>query len=107
MTDSSETRKIMTKPLPQILDEIEESINLADEAASQARKAAAEAQTAVEIAVSEAMKNANERVIEAERIAREAMKLAEAMKQALLYGADAVAKKLSEEPFDTGGNPPK
>jgi len=35
------------------------------------------------------------------------MKLAEAMKQALLYGADAVAKKLSEKPFDTGGNPPK
>ena len=97
----------MTKPLPQILDEIEGSIKLADEAASQARKAAAEAKTAVEIAVSEAMKNANERVIEAERIAREAMKLAESMKQALLYGADAVAKKLSEEPFDTGGSPPK
>ena len=107
MTDSNEPRKIMTKPLPQILDEIEESIKLADEAAAQARKATAEAQTAIEIAVSEATKNANERAIEAERIAREAMKLAESMKQALLYGADAVAKKLSEKPFDTGGNPPK
>ena len=107
MTDSNEPRKIMTKPLPQILDEIEESIKSADEAASQARKAAAEAQTAVEKAVSEATKNANERVIEAERIAREAMKLAESVKQALLSGTVAVTKRLSEEPFDTGGKPPK
>ena len=42
MADEIETKKIMTKPLPQILDEIEDSIKLADEAAKNAREAAEE-----------------------------------------------------------------
>ena len=37
MTKEFETRKIMTKPLPQILDEIEDSIRLSNEAAKSAR----------------------------------------------------------------------
>ena len=54
MASVSETRKIMTKPLPQIIDEIEDSIRLADEAGKNAREAAAEARKAGEKAAKEA-----------------------------------------------------
>ena len=54
MAETSEIRKIMTKPLPQILDEIEDSIGLADEAAKNAREAAVEARKAGEKAAKEA-----------------------------------------------------
>ena len=53
MADESEARKIMTKPLPQILDEIEESIKLANDAAKNAREAALEANKAGERAFNE------------------------------------------------------
>jgi hypothetical protein len=42
------TPKIMTEPLPQILDEIEDSINSANAAARDARQAAEEARKAGE-----------------------------------------------------------
>lgn len=54
MADDIKPRKIMTKPLPQILDEIEESIGLAEGAAKIAREAAGEARKAGEKAAKEA-----------------------------------------------------
>ena len=62
MAEQSETRKIMTKPLPQILDEIEDSIGLADEAAKNARDAAEEARKAGEQAAENAVKFASQRI---------------------------------------------
>ena len=53
-------RKIMTEPLPQILDEIEDSIRLANEAARNAREAAEEARKAGERAANEAARDAAE-----------------------------------------------
>lgn len=96
MAENRETRKIMTKPLPQILDEIEESIRLADEAAKDARNAAAEANKAGEKAISEAGRIVNERIVKVERLAKNAMQLAELLKLAIMDGATAIDKRLSE-----------
>ena len=63
MDNTTETRKIMTKPLPEILDEIEGSIGLADEAAKIAREAAVEARKAGEKAVEDATKNVSKRIV--------------------------------------------
>ena len=49
------TKKIMTAPLPTILDDIEDSIKSADEAARNAREAAEEAREAGEKAAAEAI----------------------------------------------------
>ena len=97
MVNNRETRKIMTKPLPQILDEIEDSIRLADEAARNAREAAAEARKAGEKAVNEATRVTNERIAQAEQIAKNAMQLAELLKLAVMDGVVAVDKRLSEK----------
>ena len=97
MADESEARKIMTKPLPQILDEIEESIKLANDAAKNARAAALEANKAGERAFNEATRVANERIDEVEQIARSALQLAELLKLALVNGITVVDKKLTEE----------
>ena len=97
MADESEARKIMTKPLPQILDEIEESIKLANDAAKNARAAALEANKAGERAFNEATRVANERIDGVEQIARSALQLAELLKLALVNGITAVDKKLTEE----------
>ena len=97
MADESEARKIMTKPLPQILDEIEESIKLANDAAKNARAAALEANKAGERAFNEATRVANERIDVVEQIARSALQLAELLKLALVNGITAVDKKLTEE----------
>ena len=97
MADESEARKIMTKPLPQILDEIEESIKLANDAAKNAREAALEANKAGERAFNEATRVANERIDGVEQIARSALQLAELLKLALVNGITAVDKKLTEE----------
>jgi len=70
MANVSETRKIMTKPLPEILDEIEESLKLADAAAVNAREAAVEARIAGEKAAEDARKAG-------EKAAREARKAGE------------------------------
>ena len=101
MVDNSEPRKIMTKPLPQILDEIEDSIRLADEAARNAREAAVEASKAGEKAVIEATRVVNERVAEVEQIAKNAIQLAELLKLAVIDGVAAVDKRLSEQAPDT------
>jgi len=97
MVDKGETRKIMTKPLPQILDEIEDSISLADEAAKNAREAAVEARKAGDRAFSEATKIANERIDRVEQIAKNALQLAELLKLAVIDGVATVDKRLSEK----------
>ena len=97
MVENDRTKKIMTKPLPQILDEIEDSIRLADEAAKNARDAAVEARKAGDKAFSEATKVANERIDIVEQIAKNALKLAELLKLAIMDGAATIDKRLSEE----------
>jgi hypothetical protein len=95
MVEDGKSRKIMTKPLPQILDEIEDSIRLADEAAKNARDAAVEARKAGDRAFTEATKIANERIDEVEQIAKNALKLAELLKLAITEGFASVNKRLS------------
>ena len=97
MTDSEKNRKIMTKPLPQILDEIEDSIRLADEAAKNARDAALEARQAGERAFNEATKIANERIAEVDQIARDARQLSELLRLAVMDGIKAIDKRLSQK----------
>jgi hypothetical protein len=97
MAESDKTKKIMTKPLPQILDEIEDSIRLADEAAKNARAAAVEARKAGDKAFSEATKVANERIDKVEQIAKNALQLAELLKLAVMDGVATVDKRLSEK----------
>lgn len=95
MAENGKGRKIMTKPLPQILDEIEDSIRLADEAAKNARDAAVEARKAGDRAFTEATKIANKRIDEVEQIAKNALKLAELLKLAVMDGVTTVDKRLS------------
>lgn len=97
MVDSEKNRKIMTKPLPQILDEIEDSIRLADEAAKNARDAALEARQAGEKAFNEATKIADKRIAEVEQIAREARQLSELLRVALMDSIRAVDKRLVQK----------
>ena len=98
MVDETEASKIMTKPLPQILDEIEDSIKLANEAAKNAREAAEEARKAGEKAAREAAWVAAEALAKVEQIASDAMQLAELLHLALKEGVVAVDKRLSEKP---------
>jgi len=105
MADAAETRKIMTKPLPQILDEIEDSIRLANEAAKNAREAAVEVREAEDKAVSEATKIAHERIDKVEKIANNAMQLAELVRSAMTDGLAAIEKKLSGKAPDKEGAP--
>lgn len=91
---SVQTSKIMTKPLPQILDEIEESILKADEAAKNARDAAEEARRAGEKAASEASKVAAQAIARVEEVAGEALKLAESIRETLLKVSAEVGSSL-------------
>ena len=95
MVDEIETKKIMTKPLPQILDEIEDSIKLADAAAKNAREAAEEARKAGEKAASEAARVAAEAIARVEQIANNALQLAELLNSAVMDAVVAVEKRLS------------
>ena len=97
MVDDAKPRKIMTKPLPQILDEIEDSIRLADEAAKNAREAAVEAHEAGEKAFRDATQISNERIDKVEQIAKTALELAELLKLAVMDGVTAVDKRLPKE----------
>ena len=81
-------KAIMTKPLPQILDEIEASIGLADEAAKDARKASEEARKAGEKAANEAARVAAEAITKVEQ-------LAELLNSTLKEAAALVQKRLS------------
>jgi hypothetical protein len=100
MANGGEAKKIMTKPLPQILDEIEDSIRLADEAAKNARDAAVEVRKAGDKAVNEAARVANERIEKVEQIANNALQLAELLKSAVMDGVAVVDKRLSEKAPD-------
>lgn len=91
-------KKIMTQPLPQILDEIENSIRLADAAAKNAREAAEEARKAGEKAAKEAERVASEAIARVERIANNAMKLAELLNAAVTEAAAVIEKRLSKKP---------
>jgi len=97
MTEEMETRKIMTKPLPQILDEIEDSIKIANEAAKDARKASDEARKAGEKAAGEAAKVAAQAIANVERTANNAMELAELLKLAIKEAVIVIDKRLSEK----------
>lgn len=88
---------IMSKPLPQILDEIENSIKLANEAAAEARAAAQEARRAGEQAATEAARVAAEAITRVEDIAKRALRLAELLKLALTDATAALNKRLSEK----------
>lgn len=97
MGNEIEIKKIMTKPLPQILDEIEDSIRLADEAAKDAREAAEKARKAGEKAASEAARVATEAISRVEEIAKNAMQLAELLNLAVMDAVVAVEKRLSRK----------
>jgi hypothetical protein len=88
-------RKIMVMPLPQILDEIENSIGLADEAAKDARAAADEARKAGEKAAREAARVAAEAISKVEQTANNALQLAELLSATLREASTAIDKKLS------------
>ncbi len=95
MLREEKTKKIMTQPLPQILDEIEDSIRLADEAAKNAREAAEEARKAGEKAANEAARVAAAAISRVEQIAKNALQLAELLNSAVTEAAVAIEKKLA------------
>jgi Cdc6-like AAA superfamily ATPase len=95
MANEIETKKIMTQPLPQILDEIEDSIRLANEAAKDARQAAEEARKAGEKAANEAARVAAEKISKVEQMAKNAMQQAELLKLAIMDAIAAIEKRLS------------
>jgi len=95
MADEIGTKKIMTKPLPQILDEIEDSIRTADVAAKNARQAAEEARKAGEKAASEAARVAAEAISRVEQVAKDALELAELLNLAIADAVSAIQKRLS------------
>ena len=97
MDDEKRASKIMTEPLPRILDEIEDSIRAANDAAEDARKAAEEARKAGEKAASEAAKVAAEAIGRVEQIARNALQLAELLQLAVMEGTTAAQKRLTQE----------
>jgi hypothetical protein len=97
MTGETEPRKIMTKPLPQILDEIETSIKMADDAANSARQAAEEARKAGEKAAQEAARVAAQAIAKLERKVDNVRQLAELLEMAIKDGVGALEKRLSQE----------
>lgn len=107
MVNEIKPRNIMTKPLPQILDEIEDSLKLADEAAKNAREAAEEARKAGERAATEAAKVAAETIAKVDQLAKDAMQLAELLKSALMDAVVAVEKRLSEQAIVVKSTPKK
>jgi len=96
MVNEMETKKIMTQPLPQILDEIEDSIKLANEAAKNAREAAEEARKAGEKAANEAARVAAEQISKVEQTAKSAMQLAELVNSAIMEAVAVLEKRLQE-----------
>lgn len=88
-------KKIMTQPLPMILDEIEDSLRKADEAAQNAREAAEEARRAGEKAASEAARVAAEAIAKVEQVAKNALQLAELLNATLIEAASGIDKKLT------------
>jgi len=95
---SEEAPKILTKPLPQILDEIEDSIRLANEAAKNAREASEEVRKAGEKAARDAVRAAADAIAKVEQTSQNAMQLAELIKSALMEAASVLDKRLSGKP---------
>ena len=91
-------KAIMVKPLPQILDELEDSIKTADEAAKDARAAAEEARRAGEKAANEAARVAAQAIARVERIATDGLQMAQLLNLALRDAVAAVEKRLAEKP---------
>ncbi len=87
--------KIHTEPLTQILDEIDDSVRLANEAAKDARKAAEEARRAGEKAANEAARVAAEAIAKVNEAVQRALQLAELVKQAGMDAANAYQKRIS------------
>jgi F0F1-type ATP synthase membrane subunit b/b' len=94
-TREEQPKKIMTQPLPQILDEIEDSIKKADEAAKDARAAADEARKAGEKAATEAARVAAEAISRVEQVAKNALQLAELLNATLIEATTGVEKRLT------------
>lgn len=97
-TKAAATQRIMVKPLPAILDELDDSIRLASEAAKDAREAAEEARRAGEKAASEAARVAAEAIARVEQTANNALQLANLLHLAVKDALVAVEKRLSEKP---------
>ena len=97
MVTDAKPKKIMTQPLPQILDEIEDSIQLANDAAADARKAAEEARRAGEKAASEAARVAAEAIVKVQKTAEDALALAKLLNSAMMEMATGIEKKLSKK----------
>ena len=97
MTNGKPTPRIMTEPLPRILEEIEDSIKAANEAAKDARQAAEEARRAGEKAASEAARVAAEAISRVEQIAKNALQLAELVNLAVMEAATAAQNRLTAE----------
>ncbi len=91
-----EISKIMTQPLPRILDEIEESIKAANLAAQNARDAANEARRAGEKAANEAARVAAEAIGKVEQTANKALRLAELLNSAIIEASQGLQKKLTK-----------
>lgn len=97
MASEKRAPKIMTEPLPLILDEIDGSINTAHEAAEDARQAAEEARKAGEKAANEAARVAAEAIGRVEQIANNALQLAELVNLAVMEAATTAQKRLTAE----------
>lgn len=97
MASEKRAPKIMTEPLPRILDEIEDSINAANAAAKDARQAAEEARKAGEKAANEAARVAAEAIGRVDQIAKNALQLAELVNLAVMEAATAAQKRLTAE----------
>jgi hypothetical protein len=90
-------KKIMTQPLPQILDEIEDSIRLANDAAADAHSAAEEARRAGEKAASEAARVAADAIAKVQKVTEEGLALARLLNSTLMEMAAGVEKKLAKK----------
>ena len=90
-------KKIMVQPLPQILDEIEESLISAKAAALDARNAAEEARRAGEKAANEAARVAAEMIARVEKVAKEGLELAKLLNATITEAATTVEKKLTKK----------
>ena len=97
MASEKRAPKIMTEPLPLILDEIDGSINAANEAAKDARQAAEEARKAGEKAANEAARVTAEAIGRVEQIAKSALQLAELVNLAVMEAATTAQKRLTAE----------
>ena len=84
-SEGQESSEILTKPLPQILEEIERSIRLANEAAQGTKEAAEQAR-----------KSANEVAIKAEAVTKSAENMARQAREAGKAAAEEAMRRAEE-----------